>query len=186
MPESVYSSVWQTPVALISTMTSPLRGPSSWTVVTSSGLPASNATAARTSMVVLPLEGSSRASPRQGRTITNALPARAGLHTHDPRARLRLRRQRMRWTSIFFMTSKARGDFPQIRSFVRPRRRRSSVPTAHLAAAARRGGQGWPRLARPPQGLALIGPSTAARSAGSGLERPRGLAATSALRRDWN
>ena len=78
------------------------------------------------------------------------------------------------------------GDFPQIRSFVRPRRRRSSVPTAHLAAAARRGGQGWPRLARPPQGLALIGPSTAARSAGSGLERPRGLAATSALRRDWN
>ena len=39
--------------------------------------------------------------------------------------------------------------------FVRPRLRRSFVPTARLAAAARRGGQGWPRLARPPQGLAL-------------------------------
>ena len=39
--------------------------------------------------------------------------------------------------------------------FVRPRLRRSFVPTAHLAAAARRGGQGWPRLARPPQGLAF-------------------------------
>ena len=86
----------------------------------------------------------------------------------------------------FFVTSKARGNLPQVRSFVRPRRRRSSVPTAHLAAAARRGGQGWPRLARPPQGLALIAPSTAAGSIGSGLERPRRLTAPSVLRRDWN
>ena len=39
-PESVNSSVWQTPVALISTITSPSRGPSSWTVVISSGFPA--------------------------------------------------------------------------------------------------------------------------------------------------
>ena len=37
----------------------------------------------------------------------------------------------------------------------------SSVPATDLAAAARRGGQGWPRL-RPPQGLALTGPSAAA------------------------
>ncbi len=37
----------------------------------------------------------------------------------------------------------------------------SSVPATDLAAAARRGGQGWPHL-RPPQGLALTGPSTAA------------------------
>ena len=38
----------------------------------------------------------------------------------------------------------------------------SSVPAINLAAAARRGGQGWPHL-RPPQGLALTGPSTVAR-----------------------
>jgi hypothetical protein len=37
----------------------------------------------------------------------------------------------------------------------------SSVPAIDLAAAARRGGQGWPHL-RPPGGLALTGPSTAA------------------------
>src|SRR5450631_3460704 len=42
------------PVALISTSTSPALGPSSCTVSTASGLPASNATAARTSIVVLP------------------------------------------------------------------------------------------------------------------------------------
>jgi hypothetical protein len=41
----------------------------------------------------------------------------------------------------------------------------SSVPAVDLGAAARRGGQGWPRL-RPPQGLALTGPSTAVRSRG--------------------
>src|ERR1700730_7734477 len=51
-PDRVNSSVWQIPVALISTSTSPSRGPSSWTVVTSSGLPAATATAARTSMVI--------------------------------------------------------------------------------------------------------------------------------------
>src|SRR3954451_13663628 len=44
----------------------------------------------------------------------------------------------------------------------------SSVPAIDLAAAARRGGQGWPRL-RPPQGLALTGPSTAACWRGTGL-----------------
>src|SRR5438105_4949211 len=49
-PESVNSSVWQIPVALISTMTSPAFGPSSCTVAISSGLPAAVATAARTSM----------------------------------------------------------------------------------------------------------------------------------------
>src|ERR1700730_18077739 len=41
------------PVALISTITSPALGPASCTVVTSSGLPAATATAARTSMGVL-------------------------------------------------------------------------------------------------------------------------------------
>ena len=46
--------------------------------------------------------------------------------------------------------------------------RHSSVPAADFAAAARRGGQGWPHL-RPPQGLALTGPSTAARWRGTGL-----------------
>ncbi len=47
----VNSSVWQIPVALISTITSPALGPSSLTVATSSGLPASKATAALTSML---------------------------------------------------------------------------------------------------------------------------------------
>jgi hypothetical protein len=49
----------------------------------------------------------------------------------------------------------------------------SSVPATDLAAAARRGGQGWPRL-RPPHGLALTGPSTAARWRGTGLRSWRG------------
>src|SRR3954449_7045540 len=53
-PERVNSSVWQMPVALISTRTSPALGPSSVTVVTSSGFPASNATAARTSIDISP------------------------------------------------------------------------------------------------------------------------------------
>src|SRR5947209_9198278 len=50
LPDKVNSSVWQMPVALISTSTSPAFGPSSCTSVTASGLPAWNATAARTSM----------------------------------------------------------------------------------------------------------------------------------------
>src|SRR5215469_5327233 len=54
-PESVNSSVWQIPVALISTITSPAFGPSSATVVISSGFPAAVATAARTSMALSPL-----------------------------------------------------------------------------------------------------------------------------------
>src|SRR4051794_15472063 len=53
LPDSVNSSVWQMPVALISTSTSPALGPSSCTCVTASGLPAANATAARTSMLLL-------------------------------------------------------------------------------------------------------------------------------------
>src|SRR5258705_7983496 len=51
-PDSVNSSVWQTPVALISTSTSPSRGPSSWMVDISSGLPGATATAARTSISI--------------------------------------------------------------------------------------------------------------------------------------
>src|SRR5580765_6448793 len=46
-PERVNSSVWQTPVALISTSTSPAFGPSSSTSSTTSGFPTSQATAAR-------------------------------------------------------------------------------------------------------------------------------------------
>src|SRR5262245_13434017 len=49
-PESVNSSVWQMPVALISTSTSPTFGPSSSTSRISSGLPFSTATAARVFM----------------------------------------------------------------------------------------------------------------------------------------
>src|SRR5258705_8385905 len=47
-PESVNASVWQTPLAFISTRTSPERGPSRSTVVTSSGWPGPFATAALT------------------------------------------------------------------------------------------------------------------------------------------
>src|SRR5512134_2057750 len=49
-PERVNSSVWQMPVALISTSTSPAFGPSSCTVSMASGWPAANATAALTSI----------------------------------------------------------------------------------------------------------------------------------------
>src|SRR6202140_173562 len=40
-------------------------------------------------------------------------------------------------------------------------------------AAARRACQGWPRLRGHPKGLALTGPSTAARSSGSGWGPPQ-------------
>src|ERR1700722_15099544 len=51
LPDSVYASVWQTPVALISTRTSPCLGPSTSTVSMVSGSPARRATAARAFMV---------------------------------------------------------------------------------------------------------------------------------------
>src|SRR5471030_3041411 len=50
-PDRVYSSVWQMPVALISTSTSPSRGPAMSTVSRLSGCPAWRATAARVFMV---------------------------------------------------------------------------------------------------------------------------------------
>ena len=62
-PESVNSSVWQIPVARISTITSPALGPSSCTVSTLSGSPALCATAARTSMPASPLAACSRCQP---------------------------------------------------------------------------------------------------------------------------
>src|SRR5271155_1570438 len=43
----------------------------------------------------------------------------------------------------------------------------------NLAAVARRACQGWPRLRGHPKGLALTGPSTAARSSGSGWSPPQ-------------
>src|SRR5262245_53476006 len=56
-PERVNSSVWQTPVARISTSTSPAFGPSRSTSTTSSGLPAAYAIAARVFIVLdAPLE----------------------------------------------------------------------------------------------------------------------------------
>jgi hypothetical protein len=68
-------------------------------------------------------------------------------------------------------------------SLVRPRRRCSSVPTAHFTAAAHRGGQGWPRFYAATEGLALIDPSTAACSNGSGVQGSRaGLETTGAAR----
>src|SRR5215813_6766735 len=53
-PESVNSSVWQIPVALISISTSPAFGPSRSTSMISSGFPAATATAARVFMVTPP------------------------------------------------------------------------------------------------------------------------------------
>src|SRR5690242_3343304 len=53
-PERVNSSVWQMPVALISTSTSPAFGPSRRTVSIASGAPALWATAARTSILFSP------------------------------------------------------------------------------------------------------------------------------------
>jgi hypothetical protein len=60
-----------------------------------------------------------------------------------------------RWVP-FFGSTRAASILPS-----RPRNR---------TAAARRAFQGWPRLRGHPKGLALTGPSTAARSIGSGLE----------------
>lgn len=56
----------------------------------------------------------------------------------------------------------------------------SSVPATDLAAAARRVGQGWPRL-RPPHGLALTGPSTAACWRGTGLHSWLALAVSGGM-----
>src|ERR1700734_3381152 len=58
LPDSVNASVWQTPVALISTSTSPSLGPSTSTVSMVSGSPARRATAARAFMVRTSLAGS--------------------------------------------------------------------------------------------------------------------------------
>src|SRR6476469_4495717 len=88
-PERVNSSVWQIPVALISTSTSPAFGPSSRTVSTVSGAPALCATAARTS--ILFLSGEFGACPRIGvRCLTpNLVYGRArGLHRAAPLRRL--------------------------------------------------------------------------------------------------
>src|SRR4029453_9340384 len=77
-PERVNSSVWQMPVALISTSTSPAFGPASWTVSIVKGAPALCATAARTSMVYS-LEKSNRlvlgllAGPRDAQPLHLAI-----------------------------------------------------------------------------------------------------------------
>src|SRR5262245_55718064 len=70
-PDRVKSSVWQMPVALISTMTSPALGPSRSTSTISSGLAFSNATAARVFIAVcsLPHAGSRRRSDASAQNI---------------------------------------------------------------------------------------------------------------------
>jgi len=62
------------------------------------------------------------------------------------------------------MTQCLSGDNPLDILLFDPRREHSSAPTASLKAVERRGCQGWPRLRGNPKGLALTGPSTAARS----------------------
>src|SRR5215510_11452166 len=86
-PESVNSSVWQMPVALISTSTSPAFGPSSSTSAITSGLAFSKATAARvfmavSSLVVVIGVRSRRTHRRAWRSQWN-LAAVADVHEHD-------------------------------------------------------------------------------------------------------
>src|ERR1700722_3535133 len=72
-PEHVNSSVWHTPLALISTRTSPSLGPARSTVTISSGLPAAYAIAAFAFMVDPTSKVSIGSLPRAGnvpRTIT--------------------------------------------------------------------------------------------------------------------
>ena len=59
-----------------------------------------------------------------------------------------------------------------LRPFFSSTRAASILPSRppNRTAVARRACQGWPRLRGHPKGLALTGPSTAARSIGSGLE----------------
>src|SRR5919106_3832818 len=85
-PESVNSSVWQIPVARISTITSPALGPSSCTVSIESGAPAWCATAARTSIARLPLlrhaphpwPTANQSAPQLASPSRNPVPATAG------------------------------------------------------------------------------------------------------------
>src|SRR5579871_1169576 len=78
-PESVNASVWQMPVALISTSTSPARGPSRSTLVTSSGSPALFAIAALTFTEWL--------SPQLNRAVRNRRFATLGEHLEINNAR---------------------------------------------------------------------------------------------------
>ncbi len=77
-PDNVYSSVWQIPVALISTSTSPARGPSSSTVSMLSGAFALRAMAARTFMAASLVRVRRRccevADPGASRKVPGALP----------------------------------------------------------------------------------------------------------------
>ena len=80
----------------------------------------------------------------------------------------------MRWTSDFFMAETPIAEIAVSLFFCSVALAgHSFVPATDLAAAARRGGQGWPRL-RPPHGLALTGPSTTACWRGTGLHSRRG------------
>ena len=66
----------------------------------------------------------------------------------------------------------------RVRSLVRPRCWRSSVPTASFTAAARRAGQGWPRLCAATVRLGLDRPEHDGMLDRIGIARPRS-------RRDW-
>src|SRR6476661_2215536 len=86
----------------------------------------------------------------------------------------------MRWTSDLFMTEMTIAESRTSILLFGCAAGHSAVPAIDLAAAARRGGQGWPRL-RPQQGLALTGPSTAACWRGTGIHSWLALA----VRRDY-
>src|SRR3546814_17669511 len=88
-----YTTLFRSPVAFTSTSTSPSFGPSSCTVVTSSGLPAATATAARTSIVDLSREsawpeGGARLHRIQRRPVVDRSPCFYGKHgaaLHSPK-----------------------------------------------------------------------------------------------------
>ena len=82
-PERVNSSVWHTPLALISTNTSKALGPSSCTVSMTKGLPASYDTAAFTSMVCS-LRDLSAVQNTDVRARASALSMHGGGMRHTP------------------------------------------------------------------------------------------------------
>jgi hypothetical protein len=66
------------------------------------------------------------------------------------------------------LISDRKASLESVNSFVRPRHRHSSAPTAVLTAAARRVCQGWPRLRGHPLGLGLDRPEHCGRLDWSG------------------
>jgi hypothetical protein len=85
----------------------------------------------------------------------------------------------------FFRTSQIRGDLPQVCSLVRPRRRRSFVPTP-ISQPPRTGAVKAGRILRGHPRLGLDRPEHGGMLDRIGIAKARWLTATGALGRDWN